>query len=289
MSLATFKGGTHPYEGKELAEGSAIRKLDFEGNFFFPLSQGIGAPAKPVVAAGDHVKAGQIIAEAGGFVSANVLSSVSGTVKAIEPRMTANGLDSPCIVVESDGLYETAEGVGEKRDYTKLSGEEIIDIVKKAGIVGIGGAGFPTHVKLSPRFPEKVDYIIANGSECEPMLTSDYRLMLEEPEKLLGGMKVCLQIFPQAKGIIAIENNKPEAIKAVKEICAHEPNVEVVELKTKYPEGGERQLIYAVTGRTINSGVLPADAGCIVNNVATLAAIYDAVVNGIPLMEKVIT
>ena len=289
MSLATFRGGTHPYEGKELAENCQIRDLQFDGEFVFPVSQGIGAPAKPVVAVGDSVKAGQVIAEAGGFVSANVLSSVSGTVKRIEARLTTGGLPCNSIVIESDGLYETAEGVGTPRDYTKLTGDEIIEIVKKAGIVGIGGAGFPTHVKLMPRKPENIEFFIANGSECEPMLTSDYRLMVEQPEKVLGGLKICLQIFPQAKGIIGIENNKPEAIRIMKETCAHEPNVEVRELLTKYPEGGERQLIHALTGRDINSTMLPADAGCVVDNVATLAAIYDAVALGIPLMEKVIT
>ena len=289
MSLATFKGGTHPYEGKELSENCAIRELSFDGDFVFPLSQGIGAPAKPVVAVGDRVLAGQIIAEAGGFVSANVISSVSGTVKIIQPRMTTGGTAVQSIVITSDGLYETVPGIGEERDAAALSKEEIIDIVKKAGIVGIGGAGFPTHVKLMPKNPEAIEYFIANGSECEPMLTSDYRLMLEEGEKVLKGLKICMNMFPQAKGIIAIENNKPKAIEAMKKICASEPNVEVKELLTKYPEGGERQLINACTGRFINSSMLPADAGCIVDNVATLAAIYDAVALSTPLMQKVIT
>lgn len=289
MSLATFKGGTHPYEGKELSENCAIEELTFDGDFVFPLSQGIGAPAKPVVNVGDHVLCGQIIAEAGGFVSANVLSSVSGTVKIIQPRMTTGGVAVNSIVVTSDGLYETIEGWGTERDWRELSKEEIIDIVKKAGIVGIGGAGFPTHVKLMPKNPDAIEYFIANGSECEPMLTSDYRLMLEEGEKVVMGLKICMNMFPQAKGIIAIENNKPKALEHMRELCKTEPNIEVKELLTKYPEGGERQLINACTGRYINSTMLPADAGCIVDNVATLAAIYDAVALSTPLVKKVIT
>ena len=289
MSLATFKGGTHPYEGKELSENCAIRDLQFDGDFVFPLSQGIGAPAKPVVAVGDRVLAGQMIAEAGGFVSANVISSVSGTVKIIQPRMTTGGVAVNSIVVTSDGLYETVPGTGEARDYENLDKETIIDLVKKAGIVGIGGAGFPTHVKLMPKNPDAIEYFIANGSECEPMLTSDYRLMLEEGEKIVKGLKICMSMFPQAKGIIAIENNKPKALEAMRKLCAQEPNIEVKELLTKYPEGGERQLINACTGRFINSSMLPADAGCIVDNVATLLAIYDAVALSTPLMTKVIT
>lgn len=289
MSLATFKGGAHPYEGKALSENCAIQQLDFDGDFVFPMSQHIGAPAKPVVAKGDHVLAGQVIGEAGGFISANVLSSVSGTVKAVEPRMQVGGSPVLSVVVESDGTYEMAEGVGTKRDYKTLSKDEIRAIVKAAGIVGIGGAGFPTSVKLMPKNDAAIDYFIANGSECEPFLTSDYRLMLEEGEKIIGGMEVCLSLFPNAKGVIGIENNKPEAIQHMKELCKGHDRIEVKELLTKYPEGGERQLINAVTGRYINSGMLPADAGCIVQNVATILAIYDAVCEGTPLMQKVIT
>ncbi|MCQ2400543.1 MAG: electron transport complex subunit RsxC [Lachnospiraceae bacterium] len=289
MSLSTFKGGTHPYEGKELSEDKAIRELSFDGDYVFPMSQGIGAPAKPVVNVGDHVLAGQKIAEAGGFVSANVISSVSGTVKIIQPRMTTGGVAVNSVVVTSDGLFETIEGIGTERDWTCLDKETIVGIIKDAGIVGIGGAGFPTHVKLMPKNPDAIEFFIANGSECEPMLTSDYRLMLEEGEKIVEGLKICMSMFPQAKGIIGIENNKPKAIEHMKELCAHEPNIEVKELLTKYPEGGERQLINACTGRFINSSMLPADAGCIVDNVATLAAIYDAVALSTPLMQKVIT
>ena len=289
MKLFTFKGGAHPNEGKALSENCRIRALDLQGEFVFPMSQHIGAPAKPVVAPGDRVLAGQKLGEAGGFISADVISSVSGTVKAVEPRMQVSGFPVMSVVVENDGLYETVPGIGEKRDYHALSKEEIRNIVREAGIVGLGGAGFPTAVKLMPKNDEGIDWFIANGSECEPFLTSDYRMLMEEAERIIGGLEICLQLFPHAKGVIAIEDNKPEAIAHMQELLGDREDIRVAALKTKYPEGGERQLINAVTGRYINSGMLPADAGCIVDNVATLAAIYDAVAESTPLMEKVIT
>ena len=269
MGLATFKGGIHPYEGKELSENKPIQVLLPKGELVFPMSQHIGAPAKPLVAKGDRVLAGQKIGEAGGFISANVICSVSGTVKAIEPRRMVNGAMVPSIIVENDGEYETVEGVGEDRDPSTLSKEEIRSIVKEAGIVGLGGAGFPTHVKLTPKDENAIDYVIVNGAECEPYLTSDYRMLIEEPEKIVGGLKVILQLFDNAKGVIAIENNKPEAIKKLTEMVKDEPKITVCPLLTKYPQGGERSIIYAVTGRKVNSSMLPADAGCIVDNVDT--------------------
>ena len=289
MGLATFKGGIHPYEGKELSENKPIQVLLPKGELVFPMSQHIGAPAKPLVAKGDRVLAGQKIGEAGGFISANVICSVSGTVKAIEPRRMVNGAMVPSIIVENDGEYETVEGVGEDRDPSTLSKEEIRSIVKEAGIVGLGGAGFPTHVKLTPKDENAIDYVIVNGAECEPYLTSDYRMLIEEPEKIVGGLKVILQLFDNAKGVIAIENNKPEAIKKLTEMVKDEPKITVCPLLTKYPQGGERSIIYAVTGRKVNSSMLPADAGCIVDNVDTVASIYMAVCKSTPLMRKIIT
>ena len=279
MGLATFIGGIHPYEGKELSEDKPIKVLEpLQGEIMvYPLSQHIGAPAKPLVAKGDHVLKGQIIAEAGGFISANVLSSVSGTVKGIESKLVANGAMVQSILVENDGEEEAIEGFGTDRDATKLSKEEIRKIVKDAGIVGLGGAGFPTHVKLTPKDENAIDYVIVNGAECEPYLTSDYRTMMERPEQIIGGLKVMLQLFDNAKGVIGIENNKPEAIKKLTEMVKDEPRIEVCPLLTKYPQGGERTLIYAVTGREINSSMLPADAGCIVDNIDTVASIYNAV------------
>lgn len=289
MGLATFIGGIHPYEGKELSENQPLQELLPKGELVYPLSQHIGAPAKPLVAKGDQVLVGQMIGEPGGFISSCVISSVSGTVKAVEPRMTSGGSMVPSIIVENDGEYKTVEGCGVERDPSSLSAAEIRDIVKNAGIVGLGGAGFPTNVKLSPKEDLKIDYILVNGAECEPYLTSDYRLMMEEPEKLVGGLKVILQLFDGAKGVIGIENNKPEAISRLTDLVKDEPRIEVRPLLTKYPQGGERTLIYAITGRKINSTMLPADAGCIVDNVATVISIYNAVCRQIPLIERVVS
>lgn len=289
MGLATFKGGVHPYEGKELSEHKPVQILMPKGDLVYPMSQHIGAPAIPLVKKGDKVLAGQKIGEASGFISANVICSVSGTVKAVEPRRVANGAMVNSIVVENDGEYTAVEGLGADRDPAKLSKQEIRDIVKEAGIVGLGGAGFPTHVKLAPKDESKIEYILVNGAECEPYLTSDYRLMMEEPEKLVGGLKVILQLFDNAKGVIGIENNKPEAIKKLQELVKDESRIEVCPLQTKYPQGGERSLIYAVTGRKVNSSMLPADAGCIVDNVDTVISVYNAVCKTTPLMRRVVT
>lgn len=259
------------------------------GEMVYPLSQHIGAPAKAIVKVGDEVLVGQKIAEAGGFISAVVVSSVSGKVKKIEPRVTAGGAKSISIVIENDGQYTAVDGLGEDRDATKLSKQEIRDIVREAGIVGLGGAGFPTNVKLTPKDESKIDYIIVNGAECEPYLTCDYRMMIEEPERLIGGIKVMLQLFENAKAVIGVENNKPKAIEKLRALVKDEPKISVEALRTKYPQGGERSLIYAVTGREINSSMLPADAGCVVDNVNTVMAIYDAVCKRTPILERVIT
>lgn len=289
MGLATFKGGVHPYDGKELSENKPVQMLEPKGELVYPMSQHIGAPAKPLVAVGDHVLAGQKIGEAGGFISANVIASVSGTVKAIQPRRMANGAMVNSVIVENDGAYESVPGLGEERDPKSLSKEEIRSIIKEAGIVGLGGAGFPTHVKLTPKNDDAIDYIIVNGAECEPYLTGDYRMMIEEPEKIVGGLKVILQLFEKAQGVIGIEDNKPQAIAKLTELVKDEPRISVCSLKTKYPQGGERSLIYAVTGRKINSSMLPADAGCIVDNVDTVISIYMAVCRTTPLMRRIIT
>jgi len=290
MGLATFRGGVHPFEGKELSMDRAVTVLKpTSGEMVYPLSQHIGAPAKAIVKVGDEVLVGQKIAEAGGFISAVVVSSVSGKVKKIEPRVTAGGAKSISIVIENDGLYTAVEGLGEDRDVAKLSKQEIRDIVREAGIVGLGGAGFPTNVKLTPKDESKIDYVIVNGAECEPYLTCDYRMMIEEPERLVGGLKVMLQLFENAKAVIGIENNKPKAIEKLRALVKDEPKITVEPLRTKYPQGGERSLIYAVTGREINSSMLPADAGCVVDNVNTVMAIYDAVCKRTPILERVIT
>lgn len=285
----TFRGGVHPYDGKDLSKDLPIKECLPEGPLVFPMSQHIGAPAKPVVAVGDKVLAGQKIAEAGGFISSPVISSVSGTVKAIEPRMTISGAMCESIVIESDGEFKGIDGMGEDRDYTKLSKQEIRDIVKEAGIVGMGGAGFPTNVKLTPKDEAAIDYILVNGAECEPYLTSDYRIMLEETERIVGGLKVMLSLFENAKGCICIEDNKPDAIAKMQEAIAGEERMEVVPLKTKYPQGAERTLIEAATGRQIYSAMLPADAGVVVDNIDTVVAIYMAVCKQTPLMRRIVT
>ena len=285
MGLLTFKGGLHPYDGKDLSKDNPITEYLPQGEMVYPLSQHIGAPAVPCVAKGDRVLVGQRIAEAGGFVSANIHSSVSGTVKAVEPRMTVSGAKVNSIIVENDGQYEQAE-------FTPVADrtpEAVIAAVREAGIVGLGGAGFPTHVKLSPKEPDKIDTIIINGAECEPYITADYRCMMEIPEQVISGLNLILSLFPKAKGVIGIEDNKPDAIAKMRELCKSESRIEVAELKTKYPQGAERSLIYAITGRAINSGMLPADAGCIVDNVATAIAIHEAVTMGKPLYERVVT
>ncbi|MBE5909710.1 electron transport complex subunit RsxC [Pseudobutyrivibrio sp.] len=288
MGLRTFKGGVHPYDGKELSKEKPIKELLPQGEMVYPLSQHIGAPANAVVSVGDTVLRGQKIAEAGGFVSAPIYASVSGTVKAIQPRRVATGDMVNSIIIESDGKFiET--GFEACEDYTELSIDQIIKKIQEAGVVGMGGAGFPTHVKLSPKNPEKIEYIIANCAECEPYLTSDYRSMVEEPEKLITGMKIILQLFPKAKGLLGVEDNKQDVIESLTKLCEKEPRIEVVPLMTKYPQGGERQLIKACTGREINSKKLPADAGCIVDNVATINAIYTAVVEGKPVMDRIFT
>lgn len=288
MSLLTFKGGIHPYEGKELTMDKPIETYLPKGELVYPLSQHIGAPAKSVVKKGDRVLVGQRIAEAGGFVSAHIHASVSGTVKNIEPRLTTGGTKTESIIIENDGEYEVMERPA-PANWQEMDRKDLLEVIQDAGIVGMGGAGFPTHVKLSPKNPDSIDYIIVNGSECEPYLTSDYRRMLEEPEKVVTGLEIVLHMFPQASGIIAIEDNKPEAIRIMKEQTADHPKIQVNVMKTKYPEGAERQLIYANTGRYINSGMLPADAGCIVHNVDTVTAIYKAVVEGVPLIDRIIT
>lgn len=288
MSGLTFKGGVHPNEGKELSKDKPILRFMPEGEMVFPLSQHIGAPAKPLVKKGDRVLCGQMIAEAGGFVSANIYSSVSGTVKSIGKHRVATGDMVESIMIENDGLYEAAEALPVK-DINDCTKQDVIDAVKLAGIVGMGGAGFPTHVKLSPKDPDKIYYCIVNCSECEPYLTSDYRRMLEEPDKLVAGLKIILCLFDHAEGILAVEDNKPECIRNLKELTENEPRITVKTLKTKYPQGAERQLIYATTKRAINSSMLPADAGCIVNNVDTVVSIYHAIIEKRPLTERIVT
>lgn len=289
MKHKTFRGGIHPEGHKELSKGQPVRPYLPKGDLVFPLNQHIGKPARPVVAKGDAVLVGQIIAEADGFVSANIVSSCSGRVKAIEERHVASGARTICIIIENDGQYTPAPGIGNEPREGTLSSKDILDAIKAAGIVGMGGAGFPTQVKLTSKNPEAIDYVIANGSECEPYITCDDRLMQDENRGILEGLRTVLQLFPNAQGVIAIEDNKPDAIQAMEAVCAGEKNISVQPVMAKYPEGGERNLISVISGRDLRFGQLPADVGCVVCNVATLNAIYHAVHKSEPLVERYFT
>ena len=287
MGKLTFRGGIHPYEGKELSKDHPIEKYLPKGDLVYPLSQHIGAPSVPCVKKGDTVLAGQKIADAGGFVSVPLHASVSGTVKGIEKHLNATGSMVDCIVIENDQQYQEVEY--QETRLEDLTKEEILNRIKEGGVVGMGGAGFPTHVKLAPKDPSKIEYILVNGAECEPYITSDYRRMIEEPEKVVKGLQVILTLFDSAKGYICIEDNKPDCIAKMKELVKDIDRIEVKEVMTKYPQGGERTLIYAATGREINSGMLPADVGCVVDNVETVISVYKAVILGRPVNSRVVT
>ena len=251
-----------------------------------PMSQHIGKPCQPLVAKGDTVKVGQPIGDVDAFISAPIHSSVSGTVKGIETQRNAMGGYDTLVVIETDKKQELWEELKVPEVHNLA---EFVAAVRDSGLVGMGGASFPTHVKYNPKNIDEVDTLIVNGAECEPYLTSDYRDMMEMPEKLIGGLQVVLSIFPNAKGKICIEDNKPEAIKLLTEKVKGMDNIEVVALRTRYPQGGERQLIYAASGRKINSSMLPADAGVVVDNVDTVVAIYEAVCESKPLVRKILT
>lgn len=287
MGKLTFRGGIHPYEGKELCKDHPIEKYLPKGDLVYPLSQHIGAPSVPCVKKGDTVLAGQKIADAGGFVSVPLHASVSGTVKGIEKRLNATGSMVDCIVIENDQQYQETEF--QEARLEDLTKEEILNRIKEGGVVGMGGAGFPTHVKLAPKDPSKIEYILVNGAECEPYITSDYRRMIEEPEKVVKGLQVILTLFDSAKGYICIEDNKPDCIAKMKGLVKDIDRIEVKEMMTKYPQGGERTLIYAATGREINSTMLPADVGCVVDNVETVISVYKAVILGRPVNSRVVT
>ncbi|MBO4412301.1 MAG: electron transport complex subunit RsxC [Lachnospiraceae bacterium] len=285
----TFLGGVHPKDKKALSRDAALVPYDAKGDLVFPLSQHIGKPAKPIVKKNDPVLVGQCIAEADGFISANVISSCSGKVKAIEKRRTISGALLDCIVVENDGLFTQAEGIGTKRSAESMTNQEIIDAVKAAGIVGLGGAGFPTSVKLMPKNPDGIRYIIANGAECEPYLTCNDRLMRESASEILDGLEIMLRLFPKAEGVVGIEKNKKEAIEIMQKAAEGRERIRILPLLTKYPQGGEHSLIQVVTGADYPVAKLPADVGCIVDNVGTIYAIGRAVLYNEPLYRHVLT
>ena len=291
MQALTFKRGVHPPDGKELAKDQPIKVIMPKENseLFYPMSQHIGAPCDPLVAVGDHVKVGQKIAESGAFMSSPIFASVSGEVVDIRPMLVPGGAMVKAIVVKNDGKMEEIEGLNEGKDYTTMTNDEILAAIKNAGVVGLGGAGFPTHVKLNPPKDTPIDHILINAAECEPYLTCDYRLMLEEPERIVRGLQIMLKLHPNAKGVIGIEMNKPEAIASMQKACEGIDNITVQPLVTKFPQGSEKHLIYAITKREVKSGALPASAGCIVDNVDTVVAIERAICKGRPLMRRIVT
>ena len=286
--LNGYYGGVHPSERKEFSEHIALKKFPEPKTVVISMSQHLGAPANPIVEVGDTVKVGQKIGEAAGFISAPVHSSVSGTVVAVEPRMHGTrGSEVMAVVIESDGKNTLHESVQPHGDLDNLTPDEIIDIIREAGIVGMGGAGFPTCVKLKPAKP--VDTILLNGCECEPLLTADHRVLLEFADDIIFGLKAILKTTGAEKGIIVIEDNKPDAIELMQEKVANIGNMEVFVARTKYPQGAEKTLIKRVMGRKVPSGGLPADVGVVVDNISTVKAISDAIQTGMPLVERVAT
>ena len=260
-----------------------------QGEMVFPLSQHIGKPAKPIVKKNDPVLVGQRIAEATGYVSAHIICSCSGKVKAVEKRRTLTGAMMACVVVDNDGAFTPAEGFGQREDASKLTNDDILARVQEAAIVGLGGAGFPTHVKLRPKDPAAIRYIIANGAECEPYLTCNDQLMRTRAAEIVEGLELMLRLFPNAEGVIGIERNKPEAISAMEAAVSGKNRMRVLPLKTKYPQGGERSLIQVVAGANFPITKLPADVGCIVENVGTIYAIQRAVLYHEPLFSHCLT
>lgn len=289
MKKLTFKGGTHPPHSKKATEKIALAKAETPKIVVIPMQQHIGAPCDPIVNIGDIVKVGQKIGEAKGFVSVPVHSSVSGKVIAIEPRMYTGGTKVTCVVIENDRQDTIHESVSSKGSLESLSADDIKNIIKEAGIVGMGGAAFPTHVKLAPPPEKKVDTIILNGAECEPYLTADHRLMLESPEEVVFGLQGLMKSLNVMKGYIGIEDNKLDAIEVMQKAAEGKDGIEVVALHAKYPQGAEKQLIYACTKRQVPSGGLPADVGVVVNNVGTAAAVGKAIKTGMPLVERIVT
>ena len=291
MRLPTFWGGIHPPQNKDLTVNEEIESYLPQGELVFPMAQNIGAPCSPVVAKGDKVLVGTRLGNNDAFVSAPILSSVSGTVKDVTMRMTTPGMLENCVIVENDGLYEMAPEWKPLENYESAEPKEYIKRIREAGIVGFGGATFPTAVKLSPPPDKKINWLIVNGVECEPYLNCDNRLMLEGAEKVVKGLQLVMRIFPEAHGVIAIENNKPQAISVMNDLVAKlgAKDIAVQPLTVKYPQGAEKMLIEAITGQEYVMTALPADVGCIILNVRTVYQIYRAIAEGNPATTRVVT
>ena len=289
MGLATFKGGIHPPDKKALAANSPVTETKPPKIVVIPLSQHIGAPCKPLVSIGQEVKKGEVIGEPGGFVSAPIHASVSGKVIAIGEFPNAMGKMVNSIVIENN-MKEEWTTLKDNPDYLSLPADELKEKIKAAGIVGMGGAAFPTNVKLSPPKEKPIDVVMINGAECEPYLTADYRLMIEKPKEIAEGLKILMKILGVQKGYIGIENNKPDAVARMKKAVSGETGIDVIALEVKYPQGAEKMLIKAIVGREVPPPpALPMDVGVVVQNVGTALAIYEAARYGKPLIERVVT
>ncbi len=285
----TFKGGIYPACHKELSSGKAILTMALPKEVVVPLQQHIGAPCSPLVKKGDIVNKGQKIGDSEAFISAPIHAPVSGVVKAVEARLHPSGCKTQAIVIENDGEERLDSSVAPKGDLEALDAGTIKEIIREAGIVGLGGAAFPTHVKLAPPPDKKIDVLIINGCECEPYLTCDHRLMLEQSEQLVYGTRAIMKALGIDKAFIGIEDNKLDAIAAMEKAVAQYSGIQVVALRTKYPQGAEKQLILAITGKEVPVGGLPMDIGIEVNNVGTAVAVATAIQTGMPLIERIIT
>jgi electron transport complex protein RnfC len=286
--LVTFKGGIYPSHGKENTEHKAVERAVIPQLVSIPLHQHIGAPCQPLVKPGDIVKLGQKIGQPRGFVGAPIHASVSGVVKGIQQLPHPSMGQGLAVVIENDGKDEIDESITPK-DMESLTGDMLKSLILEAGIVGMGGATFPTHVKLSPPEGKKVDTVILNGAECEPYLTADHRLMLENPHDVIDGLRIIMKVLGVNRGYIGIEDNKRDAVQAITQAIHGIKDIKVIALRTKYPQGAEKQLIAAITSRHVPSGGLPMDVGVIVNNVGTAAAIAKAIKTGMPLIERIVT
>jgi len=284
----SFRGGVHPNDRKGYTAAKAIEIAPLPEKVIIPTRQHIGAPCSPVVKVGDEVKKGQVIAEAQAFVSAPIHASISGKVVEIADYPHSVFGTCPAIVIESDGQDAWVEGLPMQRDWKAMDAVAIKEAIRQAGIVGMGGATFPTHVKLSPPADKTIDTFILNAAECEPYLTADHRSMLEMPERIVTGMQITMKVLGVTRGFVGIEENKPDAIEVMTKACA-DTGIEVMALQTKYPQGAEKTLIKVVAGREVPSGGLPMDVGCVVQNVGTVIAIADGVEKGLPLIERVTT
>jgi len=289
-ALFSGSGGIHPDDAKKATAGRPTADLPLPSLFAVSMAQHLGAPSKPLVKKGDTVLKGQPIADPVGFVSARVHAPTSGKVVSVGPRLTASGKSATVVEIEADGQDQPFPAEPPAGDWTALAPREVIERILQAGVVGMGGAGFPTHVKLSPPPGKTIKTVILNGAECEPFLTADHRLMLEQAEAIIDGVRVLQHLFKDAQVRIAIEDNKPDAVEALARAAESlEGDVQVVRLRTAYPQGAEKQLIYSITGREVPSGGLPMDVQALVENVATAQAIGDAVIRGRPLIERIVT